>query len=137
MSATIPQTGRGTTLSYSPTSGGTLTLLALVTKVEPSVTIGKVETTVLSSTFKPQIPTLAEGDATFTIKYASSDPGAILLRGMLTPPTPIGSWVITFQDLGTCTFPGFITGFKVTGVENESVVEAEVPITITGQPVWA
>jgi hypothetical protein len=136
MGATTPQTGRGTTLGVKVPPASTFATVGLCMSVEPAFDIGEVEATILSSTWKPFLATIGEGEATFNLRHATNDPQVIVLQGMLTPPVPTVHWIITFQDGGTLAFDGFIKGYKITGVENESIVDAEVPIRITTQPVF-
>jgi hypothetical protein len=136
MSAIAPQTGRGTTLGVKIPPAATFATIGLCMSVEPSVDVGEVEATILSSTWKPYLSTIGEGECTFTLRHATGDAQVVALLAMLTPPVPTVHWLVTFQDGGSAAFDGFIKGYKITGVENESIVDAEVPIRITALPVF-
>ena len=135
-------TGQGTTLSLTPkVSSGTPTAIAVLKLVSmdgPNVTRGEVEATVLSSTFKPYKPTLPEGEGSWTVQYNSLDPACTALAAAATAsPAPFYTAVITYQDGGTETFDCFPKGFSITGVENESIVNATVPFRMVSAPVFA
>jgi len=144
--ARVPASGRGTTLSFvlpatSTTTTATTYILNNITNVDgPNVTIGEVETTVLSSTFKPYVPTLPEGEMTVTAQFITGDPALQAIRQMVASgvSVPTVPWTITYPlepgltVAATDTFPGFVKGFPITGHENETVPTVAISIRITG-----
>ena len=147
--ALVPNTGRGTTLSFiiggtgTTPAPGTYIFVNLISIDGPNITVGEVDATVLSSVFKPYIPTLPEGECTFTCQFITGDPALKAVRQMLAaaPMVPTVSWVVTYPlergqlTAATDTFPGFIKGFPVTGNENETIPTVAIPIRLTGPVV--
>lgn len=127
------QIGAGTTLAYRTKANVTVPIGTIQDLDGPSVTVGEVETTRLSSTFKPYSPTIPEGEGSFTVQHNAGDPGVQALRAMVSaPPIPIVTWIVTYADGYVDEFPGFSKGYQIQSVENESVITATVPIRMTG-----
>lgn len=131
---TIPgQTGFGTTLGYSLTLvSPTYTLIGNIKDIDgPDTEVGKVERTTLASTVKPYNATLPENTATFTVYHITSDPAVVALRAaMASAPVPTLAWEVTYPDGGADTFQGFPTSYKVSGIENETMIVADIGIQI-------
>lgn len=146
MSGTPPtlysQLGCQVLLTFAPvTSTGAGTPIATVGLVSidgPTFSRGEVETTVLSTTgVKPYKPTLAEGEGTFTLRHMSVDPATQALQAAATAyPCPLYAFTFTFEDGQTCVCNGFTKGYNISGIENETVINAEVPFRIISTPVW-
>jgi hypothetical protein len=133
--ATTGNTGRGSTVAYSLTLTGSIvyTPLATVISVDgPGITVGEVDDTLLSSTFKPYVSTLPEGEGSLTVRHNSSDVGIIEFRSLVkAAPVPVLAWEITYQDGAIDTFLAFPKGYKVTGVQNETRVTATIDLRLT------
>jgi hypothetical protein len=129
----VPQLGRGATLAYKTTSGGTFNTIGNVVSVEgPNITVGEVEATILTSTFKPYLPTLPEGEVTLNVRHIGFDPAVQALRAMVaTAPVPVLYWMLTYEDTSTDAFQGFPKGYSISGIENETIVDASIPIRLT------
>ena len=131
------QTGAGTTLAYALKSAPT-TFLPIGTIQDldgPAVTVGEVENKKLSSTFKPYAATTPEGTASFTVQHLSYDAAVIALRGAVnTRPVPTFVWKVTYPDGGTDVFDGFPKGYSISGVENETIIVADIEIRILTSP---
>jgi hypothetical protein len=132
------QTGRGDTIGYSLTLTGTITYLPIATVISidgPGITVGKVEGTLLSSTFKPYINTLPEGEVSLTIEFDNADPAVIAFRALIkNAPVPELAFQLIYQDLYIDTFLALPGGFQVQGIENETRVTATLPLTLNTPP---
>lgn len=128
------QTGRGDTVEYSLTLSGTIAYLPLASLISvdgPGITVGKVEGTLLSSTFKPYINTLPEGEVTLTLQHDGIDAGVTALRGIVkNAPVVAIAIQITYQDGYIDTFIALPGGYQIQGIENETRVTATLPLTL-------
>lgn len=141
MPTTIPipagQIGLGTTLGYAFAADSTYASVGDIIDLDgPSITVGEVEAKKLSSTFKPFLPTIPEGEASFTIQHNSGNAQMQTLRNACkVAPVPFISFKVTYPDGGFDVFPGFLKGYKVAKVSTEELITAELMIRITGPVV--
>lgn len=124
-----PQIGRGTTLSYTP-SGGTLkAFLSLVSVTPPATTVGEVENVLLSSLFKPYLPTIPEAEWSFKVEHWDGDPGCVALYSATqTAPVVSGTFTITLPSGATIAIPGFPKAYKIGEITNEGIIMADVDV---------
>lgn len=131
-----PQLGRGTTLSWTAsTSGATLVaFLSLQSVTPPGLAVGEVETTLMSSTFMPYLPTIPQGEGTFKVQHWDKDPGCVAMQtAVAVAPVPTGTFLITFPSGATISIPGFPKGYAIQEVTNPELITAEIPYRQTGQ----
>lgn len=103
----------------------------------PNITVGEVDATILSSTFKPYLPTLPEGEGTFNIQHMNTDTVCTKLQSLTTVPVPTVTAKITWNDGYATTFNFFSKGYSISGVENEDIVMAAIPFRMLTAPVTA
>jgi hypothetical protein len=137
-SPTVP--GEGTLLQHG-TSGGspTYTTITRRTVIDgPEMAIAAIEDTDLDASAHTYRPSQIQEGGTISLKiyYNPDDTTHLLLVGFMTPPTAIQNWRIVIPNDGThktnVVFTGIMTKFKVTGMEIEKNVEAEVEIKVSG-----
>lgn len=129
--STVPMIGLGTTLGYKFGSASTYSFLATIIDLDDDFSIGEAETTVLSATAKTYLPTIFDGgDVSLNLRYVPGDTGIKELITLLGAPV-IGSWQVTFPDLTTITFFGFLKGMGHS-VENESAIDTSATIKVSG-----
>lgn len=127
---------QGTTLSVDKTGGGTYTTLADIVSFDgPSNSVGKVETTNLSSPRKTYRPGLPDGgDLSFDLQFDPADTTHTYLRSLADTPAVL-TWQVSYPTLPKATldtFEGFLTEFKPGGGGAEELITASVTIAITG-----
>lgn len=127
--------GFGTLLKHSTDGTAAYTTLAEVTEISgPTMEVGTVETTHLSSTTREFLPTIPDGgEITFDIEYDSDDTSHQILTGLMTTPA-IAYWQVVMSD-GTAanfSFAGILTGFEPGGFTVDDVVTASCSIKVTG-----
>jgi hypothetical protein len=133
--------GEGTILSVQAGgSGGSYTPIALVTEIDgPEVMVEAIDATSMETGLIITRPSRFPEPDKLTMKVwfnASSHAGLIT---DMTTPGPINGYQLTFNDSAssTCTFTGFQTSFKLTGMKVKSNVEADVEIKLTSIPVFS
>lgn len=134
--STIP--AEGTTLGYSATDSSYTTIGNIIAITPPGPSVPSVEKTKLTSTakeFRPgKIPDF--GEMSFRIQYDPNDTDHRALYALLATPVT-KYWLITYNDGMAATsardkFQGFITGFEPSELADESNVEADLTIKVTG-----
>lgn len=136
MSATSGLIGKGTTLGYSATSGGTYTLLAEVLNVSvPEINVAHVEATHYTSPNnfidKKSIVWQDVNDLNIEVNYTANDTPTLY--------SLVGTdkyWKITLSDSHTFTFPGFLSKLGAA-IPNKDMVKTSLGVTVTGQIVYA
>ncbi len=128
---------KGTELAYGNqadhTTSTTWTALARVKSIKPGMRkVPGIETTVLASTAKEQVPGLPEGDDyEAVIEYAATGTTAIdALVGELK------GWRLKYPDGGGRKFTGWISEMGEDGVENGGIVTQSIKISVTGIDVY-
>ena len=129
-------TGNGTVLAVNITS--TMTTIAQVSKIGgPKLERDSIEKHDLSSTAKEFIAGLLDaGEVTFTIRYDPALPTHATLYA-LTVSGATEAWQITLPPAlsdAEIPFNAFVTGFELTGMESDELVEAELTLKVTGAP---
>lgn len=137
----IPQTelARGTTLSWTPNGTGAplVAFLSLVTATPAGNQVGEVENVLLTSIFKPYLPTLPEAEGTFTIQHWDGDAGCVAMQAAVrVAPVPLGTFLITLPSGATLSVPGFPKGYSIQELGNEEIITAEIPYRATGPTTY-
>ena len=132
-----PQVGRGTTITFTPSSGtgsGTAeNFLSLVSISPPGSDVGEVETTLMSSTFEPYTPTIPSAEGEIKVQHWDNDPGCIGIQtACAQAPVPSGTFLITMPSGATLSFPGFPKGYQIDEIQNKEVITATIPFRRTG-----
>ena len=131
MSANIIE-GAGTKLSYSTTSNGTFTELDAVVSLDlPEISGDEVETYHLGSTLKTtRKGSLCEPGELSGKVYFDPDSTTHQLLLTLAKATTEYYWKITLSDVTPTvyTIQGYISKFKITGIEVNKNVEADFTI---------
>jgi hypothetical protein len=139
--------GKGVTIGYSTTSGGSYTPVAQLKSVDqPSMEMGTWESTGLSSLAKEFLATILDGGEVSI--HAIWNPNATTHAALFTHFTAgdILYWSISFPSLVgpgatgagvALTFVGILTGFENTPSEVESYHEAAWKIKVSGLPAIA
>lgn len=123
------QLGRGATLTITPlTTGATaIATLSLVSITPPAPTVGEVENTLLSTTFKPYLATLPEGEGSFKLQHWDGDPGCVALQtAVAVAPIPSFNFLLTLMSGATLAWTGYPKKYAIDEIENEGIVMAEV-----------
>lgn len=127
------QVGRGTTIGWTPTGGSATAFLSMVNVTPPGASVGETENVLMSSTFKPFVPTIPEGEGSFKVQHWDNDPGCVAMQtACAVAPVPMGVFLITLPSGATLSFPGFPKGYKVDEISNEEIITAEVDYRRTG-----
>jgi hypothetical protein len=125
--------GRGTTLSYRAEAAvdpAAWTALATVISIEPSITVGEVETTVLASEFEDYMPTIPAGECAITVSHRNADAGCQALAASVDETPVVQQWKIEYVDGYIETFKGFAKGYSKKGIQNKERVTAELSIRL-------
>ena len=129
--------GLGTLLQHG-TSGGSpvYTTVALRVSIEgPDGKVGTAPATHLDSTCMTDRPTLPDpGDLSLELFYDPAEASHTLLETLWHTPT-IEPWRLLFVDGTKYDFLGFLTGWKLNGMEVESNLGGSVKIRLTSMPV--
>jgi hypothetical protein len=99
----------------------------------------EIDVTDLSSTAKQFRAGLYDpGQLQITVQYLhnTADQGQDALRASQIASGPASSFVLTFKDGKTITATGFVKQFSNSG-QVDGVVESNITIRLTGQPVYA
>lgn len=132
-----PQVGRGTTITWTPGGGSAVSFLSLVSVTPMAPTVGEVEATLLSSTFKPYLPTIPEGEGSFKVQHWDGDAGCeALMSATRQAPVPTGVFLITFPSAATLSFPGFPKKYAIAETANEELITADVDFRATGPATY-
>lgn len=113
---------------------GSTTIGQVVSISGPSWSVGTIETTLLASTNKTYLQGLPDGgEVSAVIQYDPADSSQQILTGLMATPA-VSTWSITFTDAGAAVyaFSGILTGFEIGGMEQESIVTANISIKLTG-----
>lgn len=130
----------GTTVAYS-LDGTAYTDIGQVTSVSNAGggTVGKRDTTSLSSTGKSYAPTIPDpGELEFEINFDPSDAAHVQLRSWRdAPPTTLPWWKVTYATgtPNTDVFRGFVSNFdgaNAGGVDEN--LTATVTVQVIGTP---
>jgi hypothetical protein len=129
--STSPMIGQGTTLGLKISPAVIYTTLAQIIDLDDDFSIGEAETTVLSAMAKTYLPTIFDGgDVTLNLRYVPGDTGIKQLITLLGAPV-MASWEVTFTDMTTETFSGFLKGMGKS-IENETAIDTSVTIKVSG-----
>ena len=127
-----PQIGNLATLGYALTSIGTPTSVTNVVSIETDPKFGSVEVPLLGLTAKEFLPTVLEGgEPTFTCSYSGIDTTMMALLGYFLAGTML-FWTLTLPDGSMFKFAGFLTGAPLSGIEQETYIETEFTLKISG-----
>lgn len=127
------QVGFGAEIGYKFKGVGTTykPLAELISVEGPGPSVGKVETTRLSSKHKTSAPTRPENEITFNIQHIGKAQGCIDFASYVKEaPVPYLDIELTYPDGFVSTFWGFPTTYTTSGVEGEAVIMAAVAFTI-------
>ena len=136
------QIGLGIRLGYQPVASPAntaFTNLGTVMKITPGgITVGEVESTVLSSTFKTYIPTIPEGEAGFQVRLDKGDTSIIntFRSAIANYPVPTYTWQVLYQDGSSDTFEAFPKSFKPDDYEPEGLMMASIDLRLNSAPVF-
>ncbi len=125
----MPQQGRGALYAIKATGDSAFVNIGNITNIDgPNITVGEVETTDLTSTFKPYQPTIKEGELSFDLQHSYGDAGVTKIKTLLTVPIPTVHHQITYSDGYIDTWDGFFKAYSITGIENETIIMANVSV---------
>lgn len=136
------QIGLGIALKYRPagsTSGTAFTALGTVMKITPGgVTVGEVESTLLSSTWKTYVPTIPEGEAGSMVRIDKGDTSIIstFRTAISTYPVPTYTFQTLYQDGSYDLFDGFCKSYKPDDYEPEGLMGAQIDLRLNSAPVY-
>lgn len=120
--------GLSTTISVSD-----VTIAYVYSISGPGTTVGTVESTDLSDTWRSYLPTVTDGgEVSFEIHYDPDQATHTTLNALLGTPA-IEDWDITFADTSTISFDGILTGFEKSGMEVDGIVTASITIKVDGE----
>lgn len=132
MPAAVPSIGLGVTISIAATAEAQVRSIS-----GPSPSVGQVETTALSSTWKTFLPTLPDGgEFSFVISYDPLDTGHQGLQTLVGTPAAVAC-VLTLHNSKTVSFSAFLTKLEISGLSPEEVISATVGFKVTGAMVFA
>lgn len=120
--------------SIGPTEPYTYTDGVGVVSVNPALSVGEVEDTVLESDFETYLPTIPAGECGFVIRYRPGNAFVKKLIEWALTPT-IVHFKVTSPDGSYLTFDAFPKGFTKT-FENKTIIDADVPMRIVTKPVF-
>ncbi len=132
--------GESTVLAYKGVSDTYVSIGNRISISGPDRERAVIETTVQGNgtmrTYRPS-NLIQPGKLELKVYYNPSDTTHTTLQGMLTasPATATKTWKMTFSDGATEVFDGFVTAFKVSGMDFDKNVEAAVSIQISGVSV--
>jgi hypothetical protein len=133
MTAPITLTGSGTLLKL-----GTATVAQRVSIDGPEIAVEAIPTSNLDTTggktFRPSL-IYDPGTLSLTVQYNPKDTTHQSVLALMVPTPTAGNWTLQFTDGSTYAFSGFPTKWKVTSVELEENIEADVEIQISGNIV--
>lgn len=125
--------GKGATLAIGANSIG-----QLVSVGGPSMEVGTVESTDLSSSARTFVSTITDGgEVSFTINYDSTDTEHAAIDTLMATPSDSQAWTITLNDSGgssgtTIAFTGICTNWELAGIEVDGLVQAECSVKVSG-----
>lgn len=126
-------TSQGTTFSYAGA------IADIVSISGPGVTVATVDTTNIASIHRTFLGgTIDSGELSMEINYDPNTPSGLenAFDNSATVAPPAVSCVITFSDLSTWTFSGFITGFSPSMAIDDRVT-ASITVKATSSIVIA
>jgi hypothetical protein len=101
----------------------------------PEISVESIDTTNLSTTGgmtkRPSI-IYDPGNISLTLQYNPKDASHAAILALLLPTPTSGSMSIVFTDGTIYAFTGFPSKWKVTNIESQENVEADVEIEISG-----
>lgn len=133
-------TGKGALIKCTVSS--TLTTIGQVTSITaPSMEMGSVETTHLTSTARTFLPTIFDGaEVQFTVEWNDQD-AALTQDDVFTQfkAGTVDAWqiVYTWDDGGTTyttevDFSAFVTAFPIDEVTVDNIATASITLKVTG-----
>jgi len=138
--------GKGATLSYSTSSGGTYNVIAQAVSVNgPEITQTMIDQPYLTATIHPKRPGVPESPtASFQVYYDPTDTGHMALDAACTAgtllyfklalPDPTTGLVKTGA---TASFPAYIESIPLEGIELDSNITKEYGLVLNAIPTWA
>lgn len=125
--------GKGSTIGFNAGSGATVVIGQVVSISGPSASVGTVESTNLASTARTFLTTIPDmGEVSFTVNWDHDLNTQSGLETILKTPDDTVAWLITLSDATTIGFDGLLTGFNITGMEIDGLVQAEITVKVTG-----
>lgn len=110
------------------------TTVAAVVSIDGfNATVETVESTTLGSSAKSFLPSIPDyGEYTATIQYDPSNATHSALTDLIGTPV-VASWKVILGNAAASVyaFDGILSSFHITGIENASVVQAEITIKVT------
>lgn len=129
--------GNGVTLSYKISPAVTFTTVGQLISVGLNPKFGEVEVPLLGLSAKEYLSTLLEsGEPTFTIAYNGTDTTYQALIAQFLSGNAC-AWKLLLPDGGNFTFNAFLKEFPVEGIEQESVIEINASMRISGTISWS
>ena len=136
--STTPMRPAGTTLSYTGTSSGAVTIGKLTSIGQINQTADEIDITTLDSTgaYREYLQGFKDaGSLEVTGLYAPGDSSQQSFNTLYQSGETV-SWMITFPDRSTLTFDGFVSGVNYGPIEVDGVPGFGGTIRLTG-PVTA
>lgn len=128
-------TGSFAKFGYRPfgsASGVAYINAATVSKISPAkYSFEKADATILSSTQKDYVRSLADRESSLTIRRDFDDTGfPVMKTALVDSATSVYDFQITYPDGSTQTFSGFVSEWTPSDVEPTSVMSVDITITI-------
>lgn len=125
--------GKGTTIGVNASSGATVAIAQVKEISGPNRSVGTVESTNLSSTSRTFLTTIPDGgEVTFTVQFDPTEATHVTLDTLAKTPDDTVAWLITLTNADTIGFSGLLTGYNVTGMGVDGLLECEITIKVTG-----
>ena len=133
-------TGLNTKFGYRPygsASGTAYVNAATVSKITPAkYSFEKAEATILASTQKDYVRSLADREASVSIRKDLGDVAfATMKTALVDSATANYDFCITYPDNSTQTFSGFVSDWSPADVEPTGVMSVDLTITIISPAV--
>jgi hypothetical protein len=138
--------GKGATLSYSATSGGTYTAIAQAVSVSgPEINQTMIDQPYLTATLHRKRPGVPETPtASFQVYYDPTDAGHIALDSACTAGTLLWFKLALMDPTtgsvktgATASFSAYVDSIPLDGIELDSNITKEYSLTLDSLPTWA
>ena len=138
--------GKGATLSYSSTSGGTYTAIAQAVSVKgPEITQTMIDQPYLTATIHPKRPGVPEAPtASIQVYYDPTDTGHIALDSACTAGTLLWFKLALMDPTtgsvktgATASFPAYVESIPLDGIELDSNITKDYGLVLNAIPTWA
>lgn len=129
--------GYGASLAWGTTPGSLTDIIQIRDISGPSVEVGEVDITNQDSAneFKEWLPGFADaGEVEFNVVYTKAQCASLY---SIVANGDIYYFVLTLRDGSTWAFYGFIKNFGTEVEYEDSVIENEISIRVTGKPTFA